>query len=146
MICQLFNDVQVSLIRASEFMKQKPIIGVTGPDKGGLAAWIMTWLALKRVGAKPVRICHRKPYDKTKLQGLVIGGGSDVEPVHYGQESLGELIELRSANGRFVNRLISLFLFIFRIVFSDRSSQGYDPDRDQLEKHLIQYALYTQLP
>jgi len=35
---------------------KRPLIGVTGPDRGGLAAWLFTWLALRRAGARALRI------------------------------------------------------------------------------------------
>ncbi len=35
---------------------RRPVVGVTGPDRGGLAAWLMTALALRRCGARPLRI------------------------------------------------------------------------------------------
>jgi len=62
-------------------------IGVTGPERGGLAAWWMTALALRRCGARPVRIRREREAGMLALDGVVIGGGTDVDPFHYGQES-----------------------------------------------------------
>ena len=69
-------------------MSRRPVIGVTGPVKGGLFAWIMTWFALKRAGARPVRITAETVTDSICLDGLVLGGGSDIDPENYGEELL----------------------------------------------------------
>jgi putative glutamine amidotransferase len=41
---------------------------------------------------------------------------------------------------------VSLVLGIFRVLLASHQRQDYDPDRDRLEQHLVQYALYNQLP
>lgn len=56
----------------------RPRIGVTGPDRGGGIAWWCTALALRRAGAKPVRITPNRIVMLGKLDGFVIGGGADV--------------------------------------------------------------------
>ncbi|MDX1696556.1 MAG: gamma-glutamyl-gamma-aminobutyrate hydrolase family protein, partial [Ketobacteraceae bacterium] len=37
-------------------------------------------------------------------------------------------------------------LFFLRRIFMTKDVQRYDPDRDEMEKHIIQYALREQLP
>ena len=71
-------------------MGQRTTIGVTGPDRGGLTAWLMTALAVLRSGAKPVRITPGKPCEAATLDGVIIGGGTDVDPFQYGEEKLPE--------------------------------------------------------
>lgn len=122
-----------------------PVIGVTGPDRGGYAAWFMTRLALRRVGAKPVRITPSRPVDETQLDGVVIGGGSDVEPLHYGEDPLDEILK-KDKGIRLRDWLVNVLLFILRRIFMTKDVQRYDPDRDDLEKHIIQYALRNNLP
>lgn len=122
-----------------------PVIGVTGPDRGGYAAWFMTRLALRRAGARPVRITPSRPLDETELDGVVIGGGSDVEPLHYGEEPLEEILK-KDKGIRLADWLVNILLFVFRRIFSTKDVQRYDPDRDELEKHMIQYALRNNLP
>ena len=126
-------------------MSFKPTIGVTGPNRGGTAAWWMTWLALRRAGARPVRIQPARPLDESLLDGLVIGGGSDIEPVHYGQQP-DPLGSPASEHVSWRDWLFNLLIFSLRWLFRIKSSAGYDPDRDHLEKHLIQYALINKLP
>src|SRR5262245_6034933 len=68
----------------------RPTIGVTGPDRGGFAAWLFTRWALARSGARAVRITPNRPGHPERLDGLVIGGGADIsEPLpeeHHGPE------------------------------------------------------------
>jgi hypothetical protein len=41
-----------SIVRSpATVSRRRPVIGVTGPDSGGEAAWIFTWLALALSGA-----------------------------------------------------------------------------------------------
>ena len=126
-------------------MKRRPLIGVTGPDRGGLMAWLMTALALLRCGARPRRITPSRPCDASILDGLVIGGGTDVDPFHYGEERLEDYGE-PDERSSLLDWLVSLLLMLPRALFASHSVQDYDPDRDQLEKHLIEYALYKGLP
>lgn len=125
---------------------QSPIIGVTGPDRGGLVAWLMTALAVKRSGGRPVRIRPSKAADHAQLDGVIIGGGTDVDPFHYGQESEPAESAEEAQKRTVLDLIIGLALGLFRIIFSSHSAKDYDPMRDQLETGLIQYALQQQLP
>ena len=127
-------------------MGRQTRIGVTGPDKGGLTAWLMTAIAIKRCGATPVRITAGKPCSADTLDGLVIGGGTDVDPFHYGEERHAEDSNDSDQSSSLLDWMVGLVLSLFRAVFSTRSIQDYDPDRDQLETHMIQHALYHGLP
>ena len=122
----------------------KPVVGVTGPISGGWMAWIMTAMALRRCGAIPRRITVNRTCDPTCLDGLVIGGGTDIDPFHYGETSIRE--DGDSAANNAADWLVSLLLGIFRILFSAHQRQYYDPERDALEQHLIQYATYNNVP
>lgn len=122
-------------------------IGVTGPDRGGTAAWLMTALAVRRCGGVPVRISASRGYDEDSLDGLVIGGGTDVDPFHYGQEKLAENAEGDGdAASSLLDWVVGAGVSLMRLVLSTSQSQDYDPDRDELEQHLVRYALYNDLP
>jgi len=121
-------------------------IGVTGPDKGGLIAWWMTAWAVRRCGGRAVRITPSGPREAATLQGFIIGGGTDVDPFHYGESAPGENPDNPDEHSGLLDWLVGLILGLFRLAFATGSHQNYDPDRDHLEQHLIQYALYHDLP
>lgn len=130
-----------------ESQLKKPVIGVTGPDRGGYAAWLMTSLALWRVGATAVRITPSRTFNESELNGVVIGGGSDVEPLHYGEDPEERPPKKsRRLRLRVIDWVVNLLIFLLRWAFSVKDVQRYDPERDELEKHIIQYALRHQLP
>jgi len=61
----------------------KPLIGVTGPYKGGAAAWWFTRFGVWQAGGRAVRITPASKdagVEELGLDGLVIGGGADVDP------------------------------------------------------------------
>lgn len=60
------------------------VVGVSGPEEGGRTAWWATRLAIARTGAKAVRLTHSR--EMVKVDALVIGGGSHVDPHLYRQE------------------------------------------------------------
>lgn len=62
----------------------KPVIGVTGPDKSGRTAWLFTRFALRRAGAKPIRLTPARSKPSQELAAIVIGGGDDIDPHLYG--------------------------------------------------------------
>lgn len=66
-----------------------PLIAVTSPKHRGVAGWRGAWLALRRAGARARRI--RPPFDRAQLEGvsgIVIGGGTHIEPTRYEQRHL----------------------------------------------------------
>lgn len=70
-----------------------PVIAVTGPRRKGWLGWSGAWLALRRAGASPRRV--RPPYDGAQLggiSGVVIGGGTHVEPTRYEQQHLQDYL------------------------------------------------------
>jgi putative glutamine amidotransferase len=127
-------------------MGRQTIIGITGPDKGGLIAWLMTALAVKRGGGSPVRITPKRPGDESTLDGVIIGGGTDVDPFHYGEERQQGAADNPDPRNTLPDWIVGLLLGLFRAVFATRSIQGYDPQRDEMETHMIRYAMHNGLP
>lgn len=130
-------------------MSGRCVIGVTGPDRGGLAAWWFTALAVWRAGGRPLRIRPARPRPIEALDGLIIGGGADVGPALYGETRHIGLAQLADRNRHDWRRWLGLVLFplvwlLRRILGKKRG--GPDPARDALELPLIEQALDAGLP
>lgn len=65
-------------------MAERPRVGVTGNGRRWAPSWWCTWLALRLAGATPERISVRHPPSGHALEALIIGGGNDISPEHYG--------------------------------------------------------------
>lgn len=65
---------------------RRPLIGVTTSDYKSRVAWFFDWLAVWRAGGWPVRLSPGRSFDPALLDGLVVGGGDDIEAHVYGGE------------------------------------------------------------
>lgn len=65
-------------------MAERPRVGVTGNGRRWAPGWWCAWLALRLAGAVPERISVRHPPSGLELDALIIGGGNDISPEHYG--------------------------------------------------------------
>ncbi|MDX5422192.1 MAG: gamma-glutamyl-gamma-aminobutyrate hydrolase family protein [Hymenobacteraceae bacterium] len=136
--------------------RDRPTVGVTGPDKGGGVAWFFTALAIRLAGGKPVRITPSRPRTADGLQALIIGGGADVDPATYQQENVIDEYLARTIQqprltflqkaGRFASWLYYPALFFVRKLFSRKRTWGLDRARDHLEFQLIDQAVKKGLP
>lgn len=140
---------------------QRPLIGVTGPDEGGDAAWWFTRFALWRAGGRVRRITPSRDGRSEELDGLVIGGGADVAPALYGVEppSLAEAMEEdaeQAAGGAeedeedrnsLPRRIVALLTLLLRRLLARKSpGPSGDPARDELESRLIGEAIRSGKP
>ncbi len=140
----------------SKIDRNRPTIGITGPDRGGTAAWLFTALGVRLAGGKPVRITPSRPRTADGLQGLIIGGGADVDPDTYQQshvldEYLRRTVRHPRKNffqkiSRFTRWLYYPALFFLRKLLSRGKAWTLDPDRDHLEFQLIDQAVKKNLP
>lgn len=133
-------------------LKRRPLVGVTGPDKGGLAAWLCTWLAIRRAGGRACRISPSRQRSPIGLDALVIGGGSDVDPHHYAQDRLELKESIREEKGeriwwrRWLNIVLFPLLWLLRLVLSTRQAPAVDRARDELELKMLGLALLRRIP
>ena len=67
------------------FSNGRPLIGVTASVHGSRIAWWANRLALRRAGARAVRITAQDPFPIDRLDGLVVGGGDDIDASLYGE-------------------------------------------------------------
>lgn len=129
-------------------MKNKPVIGVCGPDEGGRFAWVCTAISIWMAGGKPKRVRPKNPAYIDELHGLILGGGADIEPKSYGQER--EVKIYKSKDKRtLLERILTIIFFpiywIFRY-FQHTKKYPVDPERDKLEFDLLKKALENKKP
>ena len=128
--------------------KKRPVIAVCGPNEGGWVAWYLTWLALRWQGAKPLRVTPARPTDIESINGLVIGGGADIDPSRY-KESLMQSIqeEVRRVSRINMRFVLSIVIWLARKLFSIPSTRyRNDPARDDLEFSLLREACKRRMP
>lgn len=65
----------------------RPLIAVTGPDRGARGPRLCIALGLRLAGAEPVQLGPSEPDCPRECDGVVISGGHDVEPVLYAAAS-----------------------------------------------------------
>src|SRR6056297_1770274 len=127
----------------------RPRIGVTGPDRGGAAAWLFSALAVWRAGGRPVRIRPSRKVSIEQLDGLIVGGGADVSPALYGEHRHLPMRELSDPGAFGWRRALGFVLFpllwLMRWLLTKERGR-LDPARDELEQTLIGQALERQLP
>lgn len=61
----------------------RPLIGVTGPDHRVSLGWMFTRLAVYLAGGVALRMTPSRPGSSRRLDGIVIGGGDDIDPELY---------------------------------------------------------------
>lgn len=127
---------------------RRPQIGITGPSKGGMGSWIFTALSVRLAGGIPLRIHPQKISNIEQIDALIIGGGADIEPTHYGEERI-ERSSLSKDELALSEWLLSLLLFpvywLARYIRHTKSSP-IDTKRDELELKLLAEAIERGLP
>lgn len=63
----------------------RPLIGITTSDAKSQLAWCFDWFAVWRHGGRPLRLSPARPMPDD-LDGLIIGGGDDIQASLYGGE------------------------------------------------------------
>jgi putative glutamine amidotransferase len=131
-------------------MESRPLIGVTGPDRGGLPAWLFTWWSVLRAGGRARRITPSRPFAGRRLEGLIVGGGADVDPGLYEEERQEIILELKhrgTSLRRYLAKLLFFpLLYFLRRLFGTRAIIGLDPERDKLEQEMLRSALDRGIP
>lgn len=126
--------------------RPRPLIGVTGPRRGGWPAWIFTRLAVHRAGGRALRITSASNLDFDRLQGLVIGGGADVsEQIGDPQREAPPPPTRVRWPRKLLDVLFAPLVLLVRLIASTRR-HGFDPSRDAMELSLLEHARTRDLP
>lgn len=129
---------------------QQPVtritVGVTGPERGGMAAWLASWFAIWRAGGKACRITPGRDGNLDQCQALIIGGGADVGPLKG--EIFPEADEQSDLDsGRHLAGLIlAPLIFLARLLLGKRQTAAENKARDRLEFDCFDKARQRQLP
>lgn len=131
-------------------MTTRPIIGVTGPDRGGSAAWTFTRLSVRLAGGKALRITPSSPHPIDEIDGLILGGGADVDPQRYGQSRGAPEEESATDPSRpwyitLFTWLLSPIIIVMRKLDSVREPT-INRERDELEGNLLALAIERDMP
>lgn len=129
-------------------LDREPVIGVTGPTEGGTGAWIFTAFSVILAGGKPLRINTDMPRSIDQIDGLIIGGGADVEPLKYGQQRLERAVLARDKRTIFEWVLSILFFPVYWLAryFQHTKKSPVDLERDKLELKLLEQAIEQNIP
>lgn len=73
--------------RRVKLRQRRPLIGITGPDKRVAWGWWFGALAVRLAGGVPVRLTPSRPRRLGPLDGVIIGGGDDIDPKLYSDEA-----------------------------------------------------------
>ncbi len=126
-----------------------PVIGVTGPDKGGSASWLFVSSAIRRAGGVPRRLTPSRFDSLANIQGVVLGGGADVDPALYGE--VREPVWCHRMKGESVGNFLAEFTIgpIVRLsrAFAGKFTGSYiDSRRDRMELDVLTAAVDAKLP
>jgi len=127
---------------------KRPVIGVTGPDEGGQGSWFFAAFSVWLAGGYAIHITPSNPCDISRLDGLILGGGADIQPLRYGQQ--------RTEKAKLVKNQRTIFEWILSILFfplywitrylQHTKKSPIDPRRDELEFQLLADALDQYKP
>ncbi|HEX5659285.1 MAG TPA: gamma-glutamyl-gamma-aminobutyrate hydrolase family protein [Polyangiales bacterium] len=124
----------------------RPLIGVTGPRRGGWPAWIFTRFAVYRAGGRALRITSASKPELARLRGLVIGGGADVSDPLNGDPPYQPPPPSRVRWPRkLLDVLFAPLVLLVRLIASTKR-HGFDPSRDAMELALLEHARARELP
>lgn len=126
-------------------MNSKPLIIVTGPNTGGFFAWIFTALNIIIAGGRPKRITPETDQTKVCFDGLILGGGSDINPDSFAEE---KIVYKDPVTRNCKNKLHELVVYPFEALnnFMKSDKSKYDTARDSMELKYLNQALVNKVP
>lgn len=127
--------------------RRRPVVVVSGPDRGGAVAWLFTAWSILRAGGWPIRVRPGHSRPRRPWDALVLGGGADVSaPTTDARRLAGSSVAAnRRAQTSWRRRALSRVLYVLRRKLGRRSS-SIDPARDELELNLLDEAAREDRP
>ena len=129
---------------------RRPVIAVTGPDRGGAALWLFLWLSVRLAGGRPRRVLPSSHGEDPEFDGLILSGGADLDPGLYGQEPAKLYATVKGGTRSLPMRVAGLVLLplalTLRQLLSRKRLPGLDHARDRLGTRLALSALGRGLP
>jgi putative glutamine amidotransferase len=132
-----------------KLFQMRPIIGVTGPAKGGWVAWWFIKVNILLSGGRPKRITPITQFDMGALDGLVIGGGADVgDDLFDGDGAIDAVREVFHHRSGLIRRFFFMGVHCLRLIGSYNVPQQHTKDeaRDKLEMDLLHNVFERRLP
>lgn len=132
---------------SSAISRRRPLIVVSGPERGGWLAWLFTRLAVSRAGGRARRVTAAMPGRPAEFDGLIIGGGADVDPGLYDEALAWPHPQRERSLLRWLLAVaVYPLLFLARWLFSTKRYSGIDRARDTLEYELLARAIEQNRP
>lgn len=121
-------------------------VGVTGPDRGGYAAWTATRFAVWLAGGTAVRMTPARTNRVDSVHAVIIGGGADVgllpDEVLATDTSAGQTWW----RARFIDVISLPFIWLLRAALGKRQPEADRTARDEFEFACFEYARDHRLP
>lgn len=121
-------------------------IGVTGPDRGGYAAWTATRFAIWLAGGTAVRMTPARKNRFDSVHAVVIGGGADVGLLPDEIAVEADTIDQVWWRTRLVDVISLPLIWLLRAALGKRQRQADRAARDEFEFACFEYACEHDLP
>lgn len=121
-------------------------IGVTGPDRGGYAAWAATRFAVWLAGGTAVRMTPARANRVDSVHAVIIGGGADVGLLPDEVVATADAAARPWWRARLMDVLSLPFVWFLRAVLGKRQREAERAARDEYEFACFELARESRLP
>ncbi len=121
-------------------------VGVTGPDRGGYAAWVATRFAVWLAGGIAVRMTPAGTNRVEGIHALIIGGGADVGLLPDELPAAAEPAGNAWWRTRLIDAISLPLIWLLRAAAGKRQRKAERAARDEFEYACFKYAHEHRLP